>query len=465
MKTNELNRMNAMIVGAAAALCAAAGLATAQQVKVVETCDDAGCAADGERVIIKEIKLGEDSGDGDEQVVLVAQVQDGQPEVHADSHVVIVQQTDDDEFKIEMDGDKVKAWVNGERVPRKQVRVTDKEIRILDEDGKTIAEFGRGAGMVFSGDADMNGDFRRMLALRGMGNNQDGEIFWEDADGDGVFLPGGEGNMKFFPDGEGNMMFFGDDGEGMNQFQLAQDAPPVMVGINMGSLDSDSERLYRLLDERDLGEEDVIQVVGVIDDLPADEAGLREGDVIVRLDGEWGADPETLHEVLMDKEPGDVLEIGAVRNGRFREFEVELKAYNAEKLGAPDIMGMDSDSPFAYRLRSGGKDSSKVIEELTRKLAAQPGIDAEDIREQMEALSERLQSQGEFPGRMRLDVLPRMRGVPGEDGQPRFFVERAPRDSMVSGRQDDRLEKIENRLDRLESRIDRLLEILERNHD
>ncbi len=469
MNTNEMNRKSRTIVGAAAALCMAAGLAAAQQVRAPEADeDDCKTACSSERVAECEM-AGDADADGEHVVIKGIAFVDGQPEVKTESRMVIIQKENDDEYKVEIKDDKVKAWVNGDRVPRKQLKVTDKQIRILDEDGETIAEFGRGMDMVFSGNVGLGGNAIRLFAQPGKGDNED-TIVWEHGEhGDWEDLGGNR--FMFLGDGDGEMVFPGDGKEGMKMFRVDSDPPPVMVGINMGSLDSDDDDLYDLLDEHDLDDDEVIQIVNVIDGLPADEAGLREGDVIVRLDGEWGATPEKLRDMLMEKEPGDELEIAVVRNGRFREFEVELGAYNAEKLRSFTIT-MDNiehggDFPFGnLQWHSDGESPSEMIEQLTRKLAAQPGMDTEEIRVQIEALAKKLKSPDQFSGRIHLDRLPRMRGMaPGENGQQRFFVDRAPRDTVVTRGQADRLEKIEKRLERLEDRIERLIDALERSRD
>ena len=447
---NRTNQLNEKLLPAAAALCMAAGLATAQQVKVVEKvvdggdaeceiiCDDAG----GEgNVVIEKILLGDGAASNGAHVILTSQ-----PEVKTESHITMVQKTDDREVKVEIKGDDVKAWVNGKSVPSKQIKVTDEEIRVLDKDGETVTKFGRGAGRVFSGDLGDEKDFRRLMARVAPRDDAEGGIVWENGDGEMFEF---EGDNEFF-------------------FQPEKSAPPVMVGINMGSLDIDDDRLYDLLDEHDLDEADVIQIIGVIDGLPADKAGLREGDVIVRLDGKWGANGETLRDVLMEKKAGDNLEVAVVRRGRLREIDVKLSAYNAEKLGAPGITYLESDeeNPLALQWRRNLEPNNDMIEELTRKLAAQPKIDADELRAQIEALAKNLQSQNRFPEGMelRLDTLPRMRGMsPRDGGDQRFFIEPGTRvqGGFVNRGQEERLEKIEERLERLEGRIDRLIEALE----
>ncbi|MFG0259293.1 MAG: PDZ domain-containing protein [Phycisphaerales bacterium JB041] len=452
------NQLNEKLLTAAAALCVAAGLATAQQVKVIEKVVDAGdtdceveceivCEGGAEDVVIERVVLGEGAPMRGVRIIPASQ-----PEAKVESHITMVQKTDDREVKVEIKGDDVKAWVDGKSVPSKQIKVTDKEIRILDKDGETITKFGRAAGMVFSGDVGGDADVRRLMARVAPGGRAgEGGIVWESDDGE-VFEFEGDNEFFFQPD----------------ITRAGPSAPPVMVGINMGSLDADDDELYDLLDEHDLAEEDVIQVIGVIDGLPADKAGLREGDVIVRLDGDWGANPEKLRDVLMEKKAGDNLEFGVIRRGRFREIDVKLSAYNAEKLGAPGITYFEADeeTPFALQWRGDNEAHNKMIEELTRKLAAQPKIDAEELRVQIEALAKGLHGENRFPEGMelRLDTLPRMRGLsPRDGGDQRFFIEPGTRvqGGFVDKAQEERLEKIETRLERLENRINRLIEALE----
>jgi putative serine protease PepD len=57
---------------------------------------------------------------------------------------------------------------------------------------------------------------------------------------------------------------------------------------------------------------------------PADEAGLRAGDVIVSIDGRSVRDPEDVADAVSDHEPGDRVEVVVERGGTQRAIEVEL---------------------------------------------------------------------------------------------------------------------------------------------
>ena len=66
------------------------------------------------------------------------------------------------------------------------------------------------------------------------------------------------------------------------------------------------------------------RVLGVIDDSPAEQAGLEEGDIIQGLDGEVVRGPGALSKRLEGREPGDQVSIRLIRDGREMTLDVEL---------------------------------------------------------------------------------------------------------------------------------------------
>jgi len=62
----------------------------------------------------------------------------------------------------------------------------------------------------------------------------------------------------------------------------------------------------------------------VIADSPADEAGLREGDIITAIDGERIDTTQGLDEILTQYGPGDELTLEVLRDGETLELEIEL---------------------------------------------------------------------------------------------------------------------------------------------
>ncbi len=62
----------------------------------------------------------------------------------------------------------------------------------------------------------------------------------------------------------------------------------------------------------------------VIGDSPADKAGLKEGDVIVSLNGEKVTDADDLTDLIAETKPGDKASVGIVRDGEDQTIEVTL---------------------------------------------------------------------------------------------------------------------------------------------
>lgn len=65
-------------------------------------------------------------------------------------------------------------------------------------------------------------------------------------------------------------------------------------------------------------------ITEVEEDSPAEKAGLKAGDVIVKIDGEEIEDPGDVVEVVMDKEEGDKVKISVLRNNKKKTFTVEV---------------------------------------------------------------------------------------------------------------------------------------------
>ncbi|MEN8375628.1 MAG: PDZ domain-containing protein [Gemmatimonadota bacterium] len=123
------------------------------------------------------------------------------------------------------------------------------------------------------------------------------------------------------------------------------------------------------VDDDDLG----ARIVRVLDDSPAEAAGLEEGDIIVALDGvdltgpiededdddDWGPTMRLVH-LLGDVEPGDVVGVDYSRDGQRASVDVETTSRRTFAVfsGSPRI----SPRSFIFRPNVGGvfrfRDSS-----------------------------------------------------------------------------------------------------------
>ena len=87
------------------------------------------------------------------------------------------------------------------------------------------------------------------------------------------------------------------------------------------------------LDDNVLG----VYVSQVLDGGPSAAAGMRSGDIIVSIDGiEVRNFEDVISYLVMQKSPGETVEIGVLRNGRSRTIDVELTTRPAMEDQDPD---------------------------------------------------------------------------------------------------------------------------------
>ncbi len=82
-------------------------------------------------------------------------------------------------------------------------------------------------------------------------------------------------------------------------------------------------------------------VANVLEDGPADRAGLKTGDVILSLDGAALDDPKDLPRLVAAARAGTEVEMKVLRNGRTRSIDVEIGRSEAEQqlAAAPEAQG------------------------------------------------------------------------------------------------------------------------------
>ncbi len=73
-------------------------------------------------------------------------------------------------------------------------------------------------------------------------------------------------------------------------------------------------------------------VSGVLEGLPADQAGLREFDVIIAINGVREADPASIRAFLQEQQAGDQMDLTVIRQGKRRQVTVTLTAYDADAM-------------------------------------------------------------------------------------------------------------------------------------
>jgi C-terminal processing protease CtpA/Prc len=97
------------------------------------------------------------------------------------------------------------------------------------------------------------------------------------------------------------------------------DSDDAWIGIYTQSIDEDLQEAFDL--DRDEG----VVVIDVVDDSPADEAGLRRKDIIIEVNGNEIDDSKEIVELVEELEVGDDIEVVIVRKGKEKTFEIELE--------------------------------------------------------------------------------------------------------------------------------------------
>jgi len=182
-------------------------------------------------------------------------------------------------------------------------------------------------------------------------------------------------------------------------------------------------------DIRDLaGTKEGVLINSLTDDSPAAKAGLKPGDVIVRINDTPVASPEVLVEVLQRYKPGTRIRVAYYRMGKLQNTRVTL----GRRPGTEPKREAEEPEPFPG-----------LPEDLFRNMP--------ELREYLKRLQPQIQ---EWARRFR--EQPRWPGAP-RGLQPAHPGERAPYDvGKDLGRIMERLEGIEKRLDGIEKRLDRL---------
>ncbi|UCE66972.1 MAG: PDZ domain-containing protein [Candidatus Zixiibacteriota bacterium] len=105
------------------------------------------------------------------------------------------------------------------------------------------------------------------------------------------------------------------------------------LGINQKNLTDEQKRENNI----DGG----IMVTDVVDDSPADKAGLREDDIIVKIDGKSIEGIGDLYSTIRSHKPGDRVNITYIRDGKTKRIDVELGESERDYfLGSLDFDGI-----------------------------------------------------------------------------------------------------------------------------
>jgi serine protease Do len=124
-----------------------------------------------------------------------------------------------------------------------------------------------------------------------------------------------------------------------------------------------------------------VLIIEVEEDMPAQKAGLKAGDVIVEVDGKKIEDSGELISAISQKEKGDKVNIKVIRNHQPQTFAVEVAEGKGES--SFDFSGLDNMKIFKKSLQA---PDMKWYQESSSDLKEQ----LEDLREEMQDLKQQL---------------------------------------------------------------------------
>ncbi len=145
------------------------------------------------------------------------------------------------------------------------------------------------------------------------------------------------------------------------------------LGVHMQDMNEDLAKYFNV------DVEDGVLITDVEEDSPAEEAGMKPGDILSKIDGESVEVTDDILEILGDYDFGEEVEITVVRSGKEQKIKVELGESEHSFGGfnvAPQIFNFrgrmhSPDSNIRIRLRDGEPSiiiRNKIIERINDKI-------------------------------------------------------------------------------------------------
>ena len=133
----------------------------------------------------------------------------------------------------------------------------------------------------------------------------------------------------------------------------------------------------------------------VVEDSPAQTAGLKAGDVIISVGGKNVEDYGDIGRVLRDLEAGDSIDVTVVRNGSERSFDVKLDdrpgpARTRRSFYVPGELDPETRIAIEKSVREALESSHEALREVNEQLREEHDRVKEELKIQMKELKEKL---------------------------------------------------------------------------
>jgi serine protease Do len=117
-----------------------------------------------------------------------------------------------------------------------------------------------------------------------------------------------------------------------------------------------------------------VEMQSFTDNSPAEKAGMEPGDIVVKIDGKPVDRVSTLQRIIRTHQPGDVVDLEAVRYGEHKDFKVRLIEAPADQAVAASNTRADrSDNGVGVVPTASAKKLGITVEALTADVAKQTG--------------------------------------------------------------------------------------------
>jgi hypothetical protein len=73
-------------------------------------------------------------------------------------------------------------------------------------------------------------------------------------------------------------------------------------------------------------------IQGLVDDSPAEEAGFKEGDIVIEVDGKKVTDQETLRKMIREAKPGAKMSVSVMRKGKKVSLSITVGEQEAKEM-------------------------------------------------------------------------------------------------------------------------------------
>ncbi len=159
------------------------------------------------------------------------------------------------------------------------------------------------------------------------------------------------------------------------------------IGVSLHGLSDQLAKHYGVEDGGALIDE-------VVEDGPAEKAGLRAGDVIVKMDGESVADIDEIREAIQDKDEGETVAVTVMRDGKESTLDVEVEESNTwSGMGDHRFFTPRSNDARTFRWNSRNDWSNDIrqgVRESLRDAKGDYGEWREELQDAMKELREEL---------------------------------------------------------------------------